>query len=356
MYIDKKNLVSVVIPCYNMESKAHRLFDSLLEQTYKNLQIIIVNDGSKDETEKLVFEYKSLFEEQGYSFKYIYQENAGPGAALENGLKYVEGEFLIWPDADDYLYKDSIKKSLNFLLNNEDYAFVKTDGYIFDSNDLSTPLRLLSKGLPSHFKEANLIEDYILEKDVYFCPICFMIRFSYFKEVNPELYIYHGRLGQNYQVILPLANSGYKFGFINEPLCAYLIFDGSVSHKNDKTYSDFDKKYTDLQNIIINTLDHMIMKKEDKTYLKFLTNQKYAYLRALKAYDCGSKDMYIVNRSIINGFYLEQKLRVIDSLLRIPFSFKIHSNIFKLRRFIIAIIKRKPSLYKFLKRRINDKH
>ena len=64
--------------------------------------MIVVDDGSTDNSKETIESYKSKFEEKGYSLLYIYQNNNGQAAAIDKGLKYVSGEYLIWPDSDDY--------------------------------------------------------------------------------------------------------------------------------------------------------------------------------------------------------------------------------------------------------------
>ena len=72
-----KPLVSIITPCYNGESYITCFLDSILYQTYPNIELWIVNDGSKDKTEEIILSYKSKFDDKGYKLNYIYQENAG---------------------------------------------------------------------------------------------------------------------------------------------------------------------------------------------------------------------------------------------------------------------------------------
>lgn len=89
--------VSVVIPMYNVEKYADALLRSLSAQTLQNIEIICVNDGSTDETESIVKKHM----EKDNRIKYVFQENAGAGAARNNGIAAVQGEFFICIDADD---------------------------------------------------------------------------------------------------------------------------------------------------------------------------------------------------------------------------------------------------------------
>ena len=98
----KQGLVSIITPCYNGEKLIHRLLDSILSQDYPSIEMIIVDDGSKDKTHDVIENYINKFKQKGYNLLYLYQDNAGQAAAINKALPEVNGEFLVWPDADDY--------------------------------------------------------------------------------------------------------------------------------------------------------------------------------------------------------------------------------------------------------------
>ena len=90
-------LISVIIPCYNAEKCLAIPLNSLMEQSYKNLEIIIVNDGSKDGTLEVAKNYASI----DSRIKVVNQENAGVSVARNNGVKVANGEYIMFLDADD---------------------------------------------------------------------------------------------------------------------------------------------------------------------------------------------------------------------------------------------------------------
>jgi len=94
-------LISVIIPVYNTERYIRECLESVLNQTYKNLEIIVVDDGSTDRTATIVAEYPQI--------KYLYQTNSGPSAALNKGIDASNGEFVSFIDADDYWTKDKLE-------------------------------------------------------------------------------------------------------------------------------------------------------------------------------------------------------------------------------------------------------
>lgn len=123
-------LVSIITPCYNVEKTIKKYLESILNQTYKNLELIFIDDGSTDETEKIIKEYINEFEQNKIKVKYVYQENAGLGGAINTGLKLVTGDFLCWADPDDFFLPESIEKRLNILIEHPEYDVVSSDAYV----------------------------------------------------------------------------------------------------------------------------------------------------------------------------------------------------------------------------------
>lgn len=106
-------LISVIIPVYNVEKYLHRCLDSVIAQTYQNIEIICVDDGSIDESGRICDQYAV----RDAHIKVIHQENQGLSAARNRGLDAAEGEYIAFVDSDDYILEDMYKKMLDKLLN-----------------------------------------------------------------------------------------------------------------------------------------------------------------------------------------------------------------------------------------------
>lgn len=115
-------LISIVIPTYNYGSYLPKALASCLGQTYKNVEIIVVDDGSTDDTREVI---------EGFVDRvhYVHQVNSGVSAARNKGLSLAGGEFINFLDADDYLTEDSIQTRLQILLENKDIGTVITNSY-----------------------------------------------------------------------------------------------------------------------------------------------------------------------------------------------------------------------------------
>lgn len=101
-----KDLISVIVPIYNVEKYIARCLNSILLQTYTNLQIILINDGSTDKSAEICNEYIK----KDSRIEYIYQENAGLACARNKGLEHVRGEYIVFIDSDDYVAYDYVEK------------------------------------------------------------------------------------------------------------------------------------------------------------------------------------------------------------------------------------------------------
>ena len=111
--MDEK-LVSVIIPAYNIEDYIGRCLDSIISQTYKNLEIIVVDDGSKDHTGEILDNYAK----KDRRIKVIHKENGGVSSARNKGIEVAEGDYIGFIDGDD-LIEPGMYKTLVDLLEEE---------------------------------------------------------------------------------------------------------------------------------------------------------------------------------------------------------------------------------------------
>ena len=120
--------VSIIIPVYNGSNYVNLAIDSALRQTYKNIEIIVINDGSKDNTLKIINSYKD-------KVKVIDKENGGVSTALNLGIKNMTGDYFSWLSHDDLYYPEKIEREVNYLIENN-LVGTKTILYSnFDYND-----------------------------------------------------------------------------------------------------------------------------------------------------------------------------------------------------------------------------
>lgn len=122
----KEPKISVIIPVYNCEKYIHDLLETVEAQTYRNLEIICVNDGSTDRTKDILVQHKN----KDSRIQIIYQDNLGAGAARNRGLQLATGDYLSILDADDLLEKDMFHKMISSaIINDSDIVICRADGF-----------------------------------------------------------------------------------------------------------------------------------------------------------------------------------------------------------------------------------
>ncbi len=266
----KKGLVSIIIPCYNGEQYIERCFNALLKQTYKNLEVIVVNDGSTDNTQQIINKYNKIFTDNKMIFKNINQKNMGQAAAVNNALKQIDGEFLVWQDCDDYYENDAIESMKNYLDKNLNSDFVRGESVSRDSENIN---KILSKGKSKYPNSTKIFDFYVFETDSYMYPGIFMVRMNFFDKCIKNREIYTSRAGQNWQLILPLAYHG-KCGYLNKVIYNYIVIDESHSH-SVKNMKELIKRCDAHKDILFHVLDSLNMPKKELNNYKKKIKIKY---------------------------------------------------------------------------------
>lgn len=180
-------MISIIVPIYNAEKYLHACLDSLLCQTIENLQIILVNDGSTDNSFTIAQKYAA----KDNRVEAYQQSHAGQSAARNNGLKHAKGEFIAFVDADDTIAPDWCARHLA-AIEEVDYvqsgydAYVPKNRYQFTSPCMRLYRRQAVEGL--RFTEGIIYEDVIWSVDLWFRGLsCRMIRYAgYHYTSNPD--------------------------------------------------------------------------------------------------------------------------------------------------------------------------
>lgn len=285
-----KPLVSIITPCYNGEAFLDRYFESILAQTYSNLELIFINDGSKDRTEEIALSYTEKLQEKGIRYIYKRQENAGQAAALNRGLKLFTGKYLIWPDSDDVMTPDAIEKKVEFLEKNLEYGMVRSNGVFYD---VETKKERRISTSPIDSKE-NIFKE-LLVLETFGCCGCYMITKSLFEEIYPQKQILESRCGQNWQLLVP-ASSRTKCGYIDEEL--YIIYEHADSHSRQKRSLEQEiERCEEFKDILLDAIG------------RSLCDQKY-YQDLVRA-DCARQQFYyaipLANKKVLKNKFKDLK-------------------------------------------------
>lgn len=140
----RKPLVSIILPTYNREKYLNRSLDSLLNQTYKNWELLIVDDGSNDKTLPLVKNYLNRFS----NIRYLFHENRGAAYSMNIGIKKSKGEFLTFLGSDDEYLKNHLELRIEYLTDYTNVDLLHSPAkiigskYVKDKNDKTKKIHL----------------------------------------------------------------------------------------------------------------------------------------------------------------------------------------------------------------------
>ena len=225
----KKDIVSVIIPVYNRKDMISDAVESVLSQTYKDLEVVVIDDGSTDNT---VEEIKKIKDPRIVLLK---AEHKGPYHARNMGIKKSKGDFIAFLDSDDMWLPEKLEKQMKQFEKNKEVFLVFTDRFVFRDknndysleNDVKTEEK---KILNSHYKEL-LKMNYIVTSSV-------VVKRQVFDDLG--FFIEEKRGDLDYNMWLRVARK-YKISYISEPLVLYKVHEKRMTEKrldriNDKKY------------------------------------------------------------------------------------------------------------------------
>ena len=210
-------LVSIVIPVYNGANYVSEAIESALKQTYKNIEVIVVNDGSTDNTEKIVKKY-------GDKIRYFYKENDGVASALNLGIKNMKGEYFSWLSHDDVYYSNKIERQIEELKNiDKDNILYSGFEFVNDKSEFLYAWEIASK---NEYRKLNNSFYALLFSGLDGCSL--LIPKKAFYEVdffNEDL-----KCTQDYDLWFKIFKNGYKIKYIPEVLLQYRIHESQDSN------------------------------------------------------------------------------------------------------------------------------
>ena len=245
--------VSVIVPVYNVETYIEKCLDSLVNQTLKDIEIIIVNDGSKDGSSEIIKKYYDKFPEK---IKVIEKENGGLSDARNYGMRYANGDYIAFLDSDDYVDKFLYEKLYNTAIK-EHSDMVECDFYWT---------------YPSS-KKVDTRAEYIDKKDMIANARVVAWNKLYKREVLKESGVEFSK-GLRYEDIdffykmIPKLN---KVSLIREPLIYYVQREDSISKVQTE-------KTRDIFIILDNVLEYY---KNNNLFDEFYVELEYMYVRFL---------------------------------------------------------------------------
>jgi len=211
--------VSVVIPAYNAARWIVETLESVLAQTFRDFEVIVVNDGSTDNTAQVVEGY-------GERIRCIHKQNGGAASARNVGIRSAQGKYIAFVDADDLWAKEKLRLQVD-LLKRTGLAWVYSDAFAFDGENGKSLVRL-GKSVRQYdgdILESLFLTDYIPSPT----PI---IRRSVFEHVGYFDEDRTVRIGEDWDMWLRIA-ACYPIGLVSEPLAYYRVHFTSMTGSED---------------------------------------------------------------------------------------------------------------------------
>ncbi|MCF7958378.1 MAG: glycosyltransferase family 2 protein [Phycisphaerae bacterium] len=211
---DRQFSISVIIPTYNAAGYIGRAIDSVLAQTYRPDEVIVVDDGSTDNTAEVIQSY-------GASVRYIYQNNAGPGAARNRGIKAAAGRWLAFLDSDDAWLAHKLQCQVDLLKRNPELMWVGANFIFHHEESQSEYLALELEEAKTFLSDREFVENYIdmILNMLIWTPSVLMVHRDVFQVVGG--YVEGLYFSEDFELCLRIACHWPKFGYNAEPLMIY---------------------------------------------------------------------------------------------------------------------------------------
>lgn len=301
---------SIIVPVYNTEKYVKRCLDSIKSQSFKDYEVIIINDGSTDNSSDIISKYP---------YKIINQENQGLSMARNNGVKDASGEYLIFLDSDDYIEKDLLKEINNSLSNKPDLVRYQIKEVFDNKSDINY------EEIP--FDNKNGVEAFKLITNYHFVEnaCIYAIKRKYYLDNSFSFKkdTYHEDFG-----LIPLVI--IKSKVVNSiDYLGYNYYQRTGSIMNNTDYKKTKKKVSDMYNHYLYLSKEIDKTKLDKKYfLSFISNSLILKITELKNKDYKEVLIRLRKDRVFDNLLDDSFVRKIKKIL-IKFSPKLYYKIIK---------------------------
>ena len=228
-----KSLISIIVPVYNIEEYLPRCIESILQQTYTELELLLVDDGSTDRSGVICEEYAR----KDSRIRVIYKENGGSSSARNMGIRQAKGQYLGFVDSDDYIDSEMYEKMVDAIRERKCNIVQVARDEIDEQGNLMQEICKMPETTVEYSAEEFLKELLLHKGDCSFCT----------KLLNRDLFsnkgFPEGVLNEDFHLLTKMLNEGE--GVVSLPYCGYHVFYrlGSNTRKKDK--NEFSRVYAD---------------------------------------------------------------------------------------------------------------
>lgn len=344
--------VSIITPIFNGEKYIERCINSLINQTYKNIEIIIVNDGSIDNTKEILNKYKDF----DSRIKIVNQKNYGQLIARKNGINVSSGDYLMFVDIDDWIEPDTIEKLISYIYQYN--ADVIKYNYIMEPSKKNCKVFESTENIVINEENKNIIYDLLIDT--------YKFNNLWNQIVKKELCIDFKehidlRMGEDFLFNCEIITKSKKIVVVTDTFYHYIVNHESATHKID--YNKTKKNINDVFYVANKKIQYMgkwnlnnITKRVGIKLLDFLTDELF---KVYKNRPMNYKELNNIYSIIFKQeLYKEiiQTIRLKDikdkKILRIIFKKAILSQNIKIMNCYILLVKIKETLKNLVKRKM----
>lgn len=301
--------ISVIIPVYNVEKYISKCLDSILNQTYKNIEIIIVNDGSTDKSGLICDEYAK----KDSRIKVIHKSNGGVSSARNLGIDNSSGEYIGFIDPDDYIDKRMYENLYSSIKKENSEIAISSFSYVISGKEESQDIS--NKKLT--FNKDEAISNYFDNTYPFNCSFLWNKLFK--KDLFDEIRLNTKILVQeDTEIMIKLYNRSKKISYIGQPLYFYeLRSESATSDKISRGKITTEQAFLDIFNYTKENLPEF----KSKALLKYISCFFNIIIEIIKNYDEYEGEYY----KLIKKLRLTYK-EIINNK-QIPLKYKIHSSL-----------------------------
>lgn len=312
-------IVSVLIPSFNHEQYIEKTLESLLKQSFKNIELIIIDDGSTDKSVEMIGKFQDVLNKRCIRFTFLVQENKGICYTFNKGLRMSTGKYFCILPSDDLMINDFLSKQVNYLEKNDKYACSYTNGYhigdkSIEIQDYESAIKFSDR---MEFRKGNLRE--FMLSNAFKMPTP---SFMYKRAVLDELGGFDEQLTFEDTDMFLRISQDYEIGCINENLFFHRIHSYNSGRNIDilitgintlirkyehSDYSVNEKKK--LQNYLKETLNKIIEDAKNRKIkdVNIIEINKLSYGKKLIGWGTGSfADNFIhINKSLEFSYFID---------------------------------------------------
>lgn len=314
----EKSLVTIVVPMYNVEKYIEKCLDSLINQTYKNIEVIVVNDGSKDNS-LTITEKKA---NQDSRIKIVSQTNQGLSAARNTGIDNANGNYICFVDSDDFVHPDYVKLLLECIVENDadisvcNFFYIDEEGNTWKRKEKEKKLYNNEEALKDIFSKEQNTEVMTWNK---------LYKLQLFRD--NKIYFPVGRYHEDNFTTYRLYYYSKKIAMISDELYYYLQRNNSIMGQK------FNKKRLDILDAIDETKD-------------FFKNKKIKLDEEIQCYEIIAK-INILNNMIRDKYKEKERINIIDDIIKNKKAYRKNKFIDKKTKIALILLFGNGEIYAF---------